>query len=544
MAVLAQSSLAAVVVKVNANDGDVISGDFQFKVTVESTNLVTNVEFYIADNLTGADESTPYTFTVDTLGQKEGDFVVTFAAYTSEGESAKKTLRLKIDNGLGKGADFHVQAGTDALINHKWDDALKSGRVALKIDPKNNPARMLMARANFGKGVLDLAQKFAEDVVLDEPANRQALDLLSAIGLQKAFTAFNSSGDQKATLATMSQAMKKAALDRRASIDATMDEFGPLTDSNALGYADVVINGGRYSLAIKALQPIFDKSQADPVVANRLIFAKIRAGRLRDAMATMEMYRRFGQPDGYGYILKAILDQYANNAKASEDAEKEAILNDPANLGVRFGQAYLALVRGRTAAFSQLILDIGKTEGSSPIANSMLSARAFLVNDYEESRKRFETALLAEPSSYDTYVERANQTVASTFGQNLTAEQTTLRFDFAKAYLEAGLAAKPESFEVLTGLTIVHLFAGRAEEAVRFGTAAVAAGPEYGPAHYALAGAYRLARRTADAKAAMDAGIKVDPRLTGRSSPTPDLAWQHFYRNGRIPYMPAPGKVE
>lgn len=543
-AMLAQASLAAVVINVNSKDGDTISGDHQFKITVESTNLVTNVEFYIGDNLTGTDESTPYTFDVDTLAQKEGDFVVTFAAYTNEGESAKKTLRLKIDNGIGKGVAFHVQAGTDALVVRKWDDAIKSARVALKIDPKDNSARLLMARANFGKGVLDLAQKFAEDVTLDQPTNRQALDLLSAIGLQRAFNAFNSSRDQKTTLATMTEAMKKAAESRRASLDTAVDAFGPQTDSNAMAYADIMIDSGRYSLAIKAMQPIFDKSQSDPAVANRLIFAKIRAGRIKDAAATMEMYRRFGKPDGYGFILKAIIDQFGNNLKASEESEKEALLNDPTNIGVRFGQAYLALVRDRTSAFSQIILDLDKTEGASAITNNYLSARAFLMNDYEEARKRFEQALLAEPASYDTYVERANQTIAGTFGQNLNAEQTKLRYDFAQAYLEAGLAAKPESFEVLTGLCIIHIMAGRQAEAVRFGTAAVGAGPEYGPAHYALAGAYRMARRSDDARKAMEAGTKIDSRLGGRPSPSGDVAWQFFYKNGRIPYLPAPRNAE
>lgn len=542
-ACLASTSLAAVVISVNTKDGDVISGEHEFRVTVQSDNLVTQVEFYIGNDLQGSDDSTPYTFMVDTLGQKEGEFVVTFSAFTSEGESAKKTLRLRVDNELSKGLDYHVQKGLDALVDRKWDLALKSGRVAMKIDGKNPKARLLMSRANFGKGVMDLAQKFAEDVVLDDPTNRQALDLLSAISLQRAFNAFNSSGDQKTTLATMGSAMKSAAKSRRASMDATVDSFGAMTDANRLAYADTVIAAGRYSLAITALQPIFDKSQQDTMLANRLIYAKIRAGRLDDAQKTMTLHKRFGQPDGYGYALKAILDQYFGDVKSSEESEKEALLNDPGNLGVRFSQVYLALVRGRTQAFSQLIMELDKSEGASPITNYYLSARNFLLNDYEEARKRFETSLLAEPAGYDMYVERANQTIASIYSQELAPDQVKTRYDFALTYLDAGLVAKPESFEVLTGLCIVHMMAGRADQAMTFGRAAAAAGPEYAPAHYALAGAYRLGRRQTEAAQAMEVAGRLDARLKGRPSPTPEAAWQIFYRNGRIPNIPSPGQA-
>src|SRR5581483_5657843 len=42
---------APVTVSVDAKNGDVISGEHQFKVTVNSQNLVTQVEFYFNDDL-------------------------------------------------------------------------------------------------------------------------------------------------------------------------------------------------------------------------------------------------------------------------------------------------------------------------------------------------------------------------------------------------------------------------------------------------------------------------------------------------------------
>ncbi|MEZ5162385.1 MAG: hypothetical protein R2688_01285 [Fimbriimonadaceae bacterium] len=60
------------------------------------------------------------------------------------------------------------------MTSSKFDDAIQACRVALKIDGKNNKARMAMARANFGKGIYDVAQKFAEDVSADDPKNTEA----------------------------------------------------------------------------------------------------------------------------------------------------------------------------------------------------------------------------------------------------------------------------------------------------------------------------------------------------------------------------------
>lgn len=181
---LASVANAAVTVTPNVKDGDTISGEFTFKVGVESESLVTSVEFYVAGDLRDTDDSTPYEFTVDTLNEQQGTLEVTFAAYNQKGESAKKTLKVKIDNGLDKGAAFHIEQGMDALRNSKWDDATNSARIALKIDPNNNSARVLMARANLGKGVLDLAEKYAEDAAAAQPDDLDVMNLLTAVNLR------------------------------------------------------------------------------------------------------------------------------------------------------------------------------------------------------------------------------------------------------------------------------------------------------------------------------------------------------------------------
>ena len=58
-----------------------------------------------------------------------------------------------------------VEEGNAFLVDQKWDEAIRSGRVALKAKAGYNPARILMARAYMGKGVMDKAQQFAEDAL-------------------------------------------------------------------------------------------------------------------------------------------------------------------------------------------------------------------------------------------------------------------------------------------------------------------------------------------------------------------------------------------
>jgi len=120
---------------------------------VDGLGIITQVEFYVGSDLRDADTSTPYEFKLDTLEVEDGELKVTFAAYTSDGKSTKKALSLTVDNGVSKGAEFHVQQGEEFLRNSKWDDAINAGRVALKAKKGFNPARMVLARAYMGKNV-------------------------------------------------------------------------------------------------------------------------------------------------------------------------------------------------------------------------------------------------------------------------------------------------------------------------------------------------------------------------------------------------------
>lgn len=538
---LAALSPAQLLVNSTTKSGDTIKGTFKFRVTVESQSLVSQVEFYIGDKLAATDDSTPYEFVLDTLMYPDGPLALTVSAYNAGGENKKLVLNVKVDNGLALGAAHHIAIAETALTGKKWDDAIEAGRVALKIEPTNNSARMAMSRAYFGKGVYDLAQKFAEDVVNSDDANIPARELLSGISLRQAFRAMQLSSDREQTIRTVTSAMKTAAKSRNDAMSQRIDSFGPVTDANRLRYCDLLIEAGRFSLVMNQLEKKFDADENDSEVTNRLVYAMLRGGRYADAQKIMTRHTRRGEPDAYGYALKAILDNWMGNDAASANAEREALLNDPTNVGVRTAQAYLALRRNNLGTFASITSSLAESEGALPVTNYYLTAMYYLQAQYSNSQSAFEAALLADPSKVHVYLERFNQSISYYLSTRPTGDEKRYQLGFARAFAEGALEAKPDSFEALTALSLLAMFEEKWDDAIRFGQAATAAGPEYGAGHYALAGAYFAAQMNQQGTASMTTAAKCDKYLDGIRAPKAEEAWRYFYRYGRTLLLAPPG---
>jgi thioredoxin-like negative regulator of GroEL len=554
-------------VSVNAKTGDSVSGERSFRVTVQSKDAVTQVEFYVGSDLRDNDTSTPYEFKLDTLNEADGDLKLRFKAYTTSGATGEKTITIKVANGTEKGADFHVQKANDLLADGKYDAAITEARIALKADVNSNPARLAMARANLGKGVLDQAQKYAEDAVAAKADDTAALDLLAAINLQKAFRTVNRGGDKKETQTVISDALKAAAGSRKKSLDLAVDKFGPVTDANRLALADAALRAGRYSLAISTLQPAFNADNRKNELANRLAYAQIRAGKPQDAQQTLFSNKKFGTPDAYGQALYAVVMAQLGDDATADSYMKEAILSDSEDLGVRTAQAYLALRRDKTATLAKLSADLGRDQGQRTEVTYYLSSLYNKQRQFADATKYYQRAALAEPGNADLYVDQGNQAVGITITSKLEAADRDGLYDTAKAFYEAALVARPESAEALTGLAMVALFQNRLTDAVKFAQAAVASTPSSAVAHYGLAAAADLAgtafnrqandatRSAADnAKSRASAtqytslartentlAAKLDAKnLAGRPIPDAKAVHQYLSTFGRTPVLAAP----
>ena len=538
--ILSSGAYAQVVVSMDTKDGDTISGDHKFRATVRSPSLVSQVEFYVDDNLVATDDSTPYEFVMDTLIHDDTIVKVTVAAYNMDGDTKRLEIRVRINNGLALGVKHHVDLASEALTEQRWADAVISCRVALKIDPEDNAARMAMARAQFGRGAFDLAQKFAEDVVADDPGHIPARELLAGINLRQAFRAMEQGTDRDSTITTLSNALSNAARGRRDSLGEQLNDFGAVTDENRLDYVDLLIKASRYSLAINELAPVFSKDERNPAVANRLMYAMLRAGRFSEAQITWRNHTRRGDPDAYGYALKAVISNWLGDESASADAEREALLYDPSDMGVRTSQAFLALRRGNLSTFASITRRLVSSTGFSPVTNYYLSSLYYIQGNFSMSESAFQAGLLADPSIYDIYLERFNQSISYFVSSNPEGQEKAYQLAFAKTFVDGALAAKAESFEALTALSILYMLGEKPDDALRYAQAATAAGPQYAAAQYTLAGAYFLARRPQDGVDAMDRAGSLDSYLNGRKVPNAQEAWRYFYTRGRMPLLAPP----
>ncbi|MGV3616498.1 MAG: tetratricopeptide repeat protein [Fimbriimonas sp.] len=512
---------APVQVTVNAKPGETITGERTFRVTVTSKNPVTGVEFYAGSDLREKDTSTPYQFTLDTLVEQDGKMALRFRAFTTEGEEGSATVNVVIDNGASKGLAFHLDAANAALAESKWDTAITSGRVALKLDAKSNDARFILARAYFAKNQLDKAQKFAEDAGESDPNNPKVNELLTAIRLRQAFTTVNRPGsERKELLKTIGEAYKGAIDSRRKAVDAAFDALGAPTAENRLAYADAALRAGRNSSVISALDPAFRADNRQTAVANRLAYAQLRSGRAQDAVNTLSQLKKYGQPDAYSFAAYAVALAESGDAAASDEAMKEAILNAADDPAVLSAQAYIALkfVRRKIADRTELHLNYDDARGldapakaeSRRLLQSTLSqllrdnaqktevltfasALNNRLQEYTKGQTYFEQAVLADALNGDAYLEQGNRSIALTLQGQPSAEDLELRYENARVHFEAALAARPSSAEALTGLSLVAAFQKKLDEAVKWGDAAVKASPTYAPGHVALGTAAHLA---------------------------------------------------
>jgi tetratricopeptide (TPR) repeat protein len=551
IAALSLVQAGAPIINLDVKDRDSISGERKFRVTVESKSPITQVEFYVGSDLRDSDTSTPYEFKVDTLEVEDGDLKLTFAAYTSDGKSTKKAVNLKVNNGVEKGVAFHVQAGEESLRNSKWDDAITSGRIALKAKKGDNGARMVLARAYMGKNILDRAQKFAEDVVADEPGNLKGLELIAAIRLQQAFHTVNRGGNTVETQKIIADALKGAVEARRKSLDTQLDGFGPVNDANRLQYADLAMVAGRFSLVPTALGTAFAQDISNTALGNRIAFSQVKLGRYSEARATLKDLSKRNAMDGFSYALLAVIETEAGNRSLSEDAMKEAVLSDGENLGVRTAQAYIALKNLNNAVVSKLANDLAREQGQRTEVNYFLSALTNRQKQFDLSRRYFERAVLIEPSNADMFVERGNESINVALFGGLEKKDADVQINNAKIMYETAVTAQPTSFQALTGMSIVALLQNRVRDAVKYGEAAVAANPNYAGGYYALSAAYSELSRTADAAskgkvigqsqtANLKAGALDKPNLEGREVPDARAAFRYFETGGRTLVMSMP----
>ena len=124
--------------RVLVKSGDNLTGEIQFRAIIQTDHPIQTVEFYVGDDLRESDGSTPYEFKLDTLTEEDGTIKLRFKGFTSEGQNVEKVFSLKVDNGVSKGADFHV---ADQRSNGSGYRRWRHGRGRGESGPRSRPSR-------------------------------------------------------------------------------------------------------------------------------------------------------------------------------------------------------------------------------------------------------------------------------------------------------------------------------------------------------------------------------------------------------------------
>ena len=551
-AVIATAVAADIKITTSLSDGDKISGVVTLKVTVTSEATVNNVEFYVNNRLRGTDSSTPYTLTLDTVTEKEGPLEVEIGVYTSAGDQKKMKLKLVVDNGLNKGAKFHTDNAVKFLQVSKWDDAIQACRIALKADESFVPAKLAMSRAFLGKAVYDEAQKWGEDAMLSGESP-EVLELLSGIHANRAFVILSMSGDKGDALKEIAKAMKASIIMRHKSLDMQIKALGAVTDANRLQIVDLYIKKNDYSPARRLLREKYKNTDPDLAIANRLIFAEMRSGRMVDAYKVTEEIQKYSAPDGTTWGLIAAGQAYYRQYDKSSEALRNATLSGDESPSLMTAAAFLALRKNDRSAMGSQITQMLRKAPSDAEVFYYISTLQYMTGQRLEAFRNFRNTLASNPLLYDAYVQRGYEALysSSTAAETGAAADKDLLIEQAKQYMELALVAKPDSAEALNGLAIVYLLQNKVVDAVSMAEAAVRAGSEYPWAWFTYSSALDKSNTSNDPitrnkisklsnDACQTAGKLDKSTLAGRNIPTPMEAWRYSAENARIPTLIPP----
>lgn len=551
-AVISTALAADIKVTTSLNDGDKVSGVVTLKVTVMTEATVNNVEFYVNGRLRGTDSSTPYTLTLDTVTEKEGPVEIEIGVYTSTGDQKKVKMKLVVDNGLDKGAKFHTDNAVKFLQVSKWDDAIQACRIAMKADENYVPAKLAMSRAFLGKGTYDEAQKWAEDALLGGDTS-EACDLLSGIHANRAFGILSMSGDKGDALKEIAKALKASILMRQKSLGMQIKSLGAVTDANRLQIVDLLIQKNEYSSARRLLREKYKATEPDLAIANRLIFAEMRSGRMMDAYKVTEEIQKYSAPDGTTWGLIAAGQAYYRQYEKASEALRNATLSGDETPSLMTAAAFLALRKNdRSAMASQITQMLRKAPADAEVFY-YIGTLQYMMGQRLEAFGNFRNTIARNSLLYDAYVQRGYEALysSSTAAETGAASDKDLLIEQAKQYMELALVAKPDSAEALNGLAIVYLLQNKAVDAVTMSEAAVRAGSEYPWAWFTYSCALDKSNTSNDpitrnkiSKLSNDACLtagKLDKMtLAGRNIPTPEEAWRYSAENARIPTLIPP----
>jgi tetratricopeptide (TPR) repeat protein len=373
---------------------------------------VRSVEFLVDAQPRGTDSSIPYTLEWNTLADTEGAHKVEAVATDMQGNTARASVTVVIDNELGKGADHHARIALDALRERDTQRAVRHARRAVKVDPTNLTAARALS------GVHRAAKEYDKAIAVLEQANVAEADFATREEMAALYVL---RGDAGETMEMLLMGAASALDFRTRAAKSRIEALG--TGATPEQRGDAAFAARDWTGAIKAYQSAGDPATAAMGAVNRLLLAYAVAGRRRDCDLLLRTLKREQRGDD---VTRAVQAFYL--LKTHKPKEARALIRSgvdgrvPASLLVA---AAADLILGEKKKAADEIAALAQVLPNAP---GVLLFQAHISPEPLDVRALFVAAISADPTAPEVYVRKAYEVYGSKRPKRMAETDALLEF--------------------------------------------------------------------------------------------------------------------
>ena len=376
---------------IDFKDGDKIHDVTRVIAHAESSDGIDKVEFFVDDQLKATANGIPYTYTWDTIADKEGQHTLAITAYDANGQTKKITVSVEIDNELGLGAEALAKTAHTALLAGDTEKANAYGRRSQKADATCLlAARVLAALAardfDWDKAVATLEKGTGYD---SEP---ESIAEMCAYKMKRALRPENA-GSFVSLLQSVQELRQKGA-------DKATERVKAKEAANHEAVGDALIAAGRFKDAQVEYQKAGDNMPV--TTANRLAFAYALQDNVELAVAFVRPLltdKRADRVTRAVYGLALLRKQKFEEARAAVEADLAS--GYPAANVIA---AYADIVGGNTA---RALTEAQAAMAGAPKAADAVYVNSMLIKNLTDSEAELVKAITMAPFQSGPYIDFA-----------------------------------------------------------------------------------------------------------------------------------------
>ncbi len=527
-------------INLNLEDGAKIEGTVKVVVRVQTERLVQRVEFFVDGTLREVDDSTPYEFEWDTIEDTEGERTLRVVANLEGGQSVTKEIKVVVDNGVDKGSAHHFLQAREAFIEGKFEDTVRSARIAIKADSGNREARVLLIQAYLRLGRLQEADAAVDELVRLFPDRIETQEFRVATNLRRARVARN---DRERV---------RNAIDAQHKINQM--RLKAVEDSNdpdaIVQRAMLRIREGNSTAAINDLLALSQRDERNVRYLNLLAYAYLKAGRARDVIVITNSAIRRQVADDYTYAIRGLtagllLNDEREQQRAFEEAEKI----DKNSKWLLNARTNLAMSELRSSTVARLTAQAQGLSDNTPETAFARYWALVLNRELDRSKDAFWRAVELDPLNAPAYTLRGLLNLSD----GLKPGEDDL-ISVGREWLELALEADPNYAQAQMGIALSYAFeiyvakrdgirvepelAQKAEEALN---KALAMARDTAWAQFCASYVYEELGKGREAIQAIQRAAQIDSRrITSVSPPDPLRLLERVPALMFVPMLPPP----